>query len=97
MLAHVIPLTALINPGNVDRTLALDEADHLRHRIFWRYRNHHVHMIRHQVPFLDHTFLLPRQPAKNIAQFLPDLPEDRLLPVLRDEYDVILTLPSRVT
>ena len=42
-----------------------------------------------QMHFLDHGLLLTRQPAKYIAQFVPDLPEYRLLAVLRDKHDVI--------
>jgi hypothetical protein len=78
MLSHIIPLPTCINPGNVDCAFACDETDVLRHRILRRYRNYHVQVIRHQVTFLDHAFLLSRQPAKYIAQFLSDLTEDRL-------------------
>ena len=59
--------------------------------------NASISLIRHHMPLLDHAFLLPRQPAKYIAHLFPDLPKDRLLPILRDEHDVILTLPSSVT
>jgi hypothetical protein len=55
-----------------------------------------VHVIRHQMPFLDHALSLLRQPSEHFAQLLPDRSKYRLLPILRDENNVILTLPTTV-
>ena len=52
----------------MDRTLALDKSDHLRDRIFWWNRNHHVNVIQHEMAFLDSAFLLQRQLAEDIAE-----------------------------
>jgi hypothetical protein len=49
------------------------------------------------IPIAAALALVPASSAKYAAQFFPDLPEDRLLQILWDEHDVILTLPSRVT
>ena len=38
VLPHEIAFALSINPGHVDRALALDETHHLRHRVFRRDR-----------------------------------------------------------
>jgi hypothetical protein len=45
--------------------LSFDEADHLRDRMFRRDRDHHVHVIRQQMPLLDPAFLLRSQLAEH--------------------------------
>jgi hypothetical protein len=50
----------------MDRTLPLDEANYLRHRIFWRNRNQHVRVIREKMTLLDPTLFLLRQPAEHL-------------------------------
>jgi hypothetical protein len=52
-----------------NRTLALDEADHLRNRVFRRDRDHHVDMIWHEVALLDPAFLLQSQLAEHIPRY----------------------------
>jgi hypothetical protein len=42
----------------MDRTLALDKSDHLRDRVFWWNRDHHVNVIQHEMAFFDSAFLL---------------------------------------
>ena len=56
-----------------------------------------MNMVGHQVPFLDFALLLLRQVAKHPAELPAQLPVDRFLPILRDEHDVVLTLPLRMT
>ena len=75
------------------RTLSLQITDHLRDRIFRRNRDHHMHVIGHQMPFLDLTFLLSRQPPEHLDKLLADDPEKVLPAIFRNEYNVILTLP----
>jgi hypothetical protein len=60
-------------------------------------RSRVAHVIRQQMAFFHHAFLLPRQAAKQLAQFISKLSEYCFLPVLRNEYNLILTLPTRVT
>lgn len=57
----------------------------------------HVDMVWHQMAFHDPTLPLPRQLMQHLTQMLPDRPEDRLLAPLRNEYNVVLTVPLRVS
>src|SRR5437867_5126811 len=47
-------------PGNMDRRFPLDKAHHLRHRVLRGNGEEHVHVIGHQVPLFNTTFLLRR-------------------------------------
>jgi len=55
-----------------------------------------VNVVRHEVSFLDPTLSLFGKLPQNLTQVSPYLAEDLLFPILRDEYDVILTVPPRV-
>ena len=94
VLSDEIAPALSINPGHVDRTLALDEADHLRHRIFRWDRKQHVHVIGHQMPLLNFRVLLKRELAEHFAQMPSQLLIQRLSPTFRDE-DRLLTLELR--
>ena len=96
VLSDEIAPALSINPGHVDRTLALDEADHLRHRIFRWDRKQHVHVIGHQMPFLNFRVLLKRELAEHFAQMPSQLLIQRLSPTFRDEDNMIFAVPSRV-
>src|SRR5690242_16173038 len=93
MLTGEIPLPLPVDPGHVDGALALDVADHLRHRIFRRYRDHHVHVVRHQVAFLDPALLLRRQTAQDLAEMRSKLAEQGFAATFRDEHDMVFALP----
>src|SRR5258705_7433611 len=80
----------------MDRTLALDKSDHLRDRIFWWNRNHHVNVIQHKMAFFDSAFLLQRQLAEDIAKMRSQLPVQGLSPALGNEHNVIFALPLAV-
>jgi hypothetical protein len=54
-----------------------------------------VHVIRHQVSFLDLAFLAPGKLVECTTQVPPDLPKQHLLAVLWREHDG-LALPCRV-
>ena len=77
----------------MDRTLALDEPDHLRHRVFRWDRDHHVHVIGHQMAFFDPAFLLLRQLAEHLPQMPPQLRIQRLPAALGNEDDMVFALP----
>src|SRR5260370_7958413 len=77
----------------MNRTLALDKSDHLRDRVFWWNRNHHVNVIQHEMAFFDSAFLLQRQLAEDIADMRSQLPVQGLSPALRNEHNVIFALP----
>ena len=55
-----------------------------------------MHVIRHQVAFLDPTLLAARQIVKHLTQLLLDLPKQHLLAVLWRKHDMVLTVPCRV-
>jgi hypothetical protein len=57
----------------------------------------HMNVIRHQVPFDNLTTLLLRQLMKYLAQMLAQLTKHHFSPSLRDEYNVVFAIPSRVT
>jgi hypothetical protein len=61
VLPNIVLLPTSVHPRHMDRTLSVDKANHFRHRIFWRNRYHHMHMIWHQMSLLYQTLFLPRQ------------------------------------
>ena len=87
MLPHKVTLALAIHPRQMNRALTLDIPDHLRHRILRRDRNHHVHVIRHQVPFFDSTLLLFRELSKHLTKMFPQLLIQRLAPTLGNEVE----------
>src|SRR5262245_16478648 len=66
--------------------LTLDEADHLRHRVFRRDQDQHVHVIRLQMPLLYPAFLLRGQLVEHFPKVLSDMPKKRLHPTLCNEH-----------
>lgn len=64
-----------------NRALAPDKPHHLGYGILGLDRDHHVHMIAHQLPFFDPTLLLGSQLAKHFSQAPAQLPVQRLAPV----------------
>src|SRR5262249_17184817 len=97
VLADEIALPLAECPGDVDGALSLDVPDHVRDRILRRNRQQHVNVIDHQVPFLDTTLLLLRKRPEDRAEFPLDRAVDRAATTLRDEHDVILAIPLRMT
>ena len=96
VLPHEVPGPARKLPSDVDRTLPLDIPDHLRNRVLRRNRHQHVDVIRQQMPFLHPTLPLLGQTPKHVPQVVPQAAIQGLAALLRDENDVILTLPFRV-
>jgi len=66
--ARGIPPLLTVHPGHRNRALALDIADHLRHRELGRYRDHHVRVTAPQVPLLDPALLLLGRPVKYLSK-----------------------------
>jgi hypothetical protein len=91
-----IPAALTIDTRKMDRTLALDVADHLRYGILGRDRYEHVDMIRHQVPLLYPTLLVRGQLPKHFTQMLTQLSVQRLAPALWNEDHVVFALPLTV-
>jgi hypothetical protein len=83
--------------SNVDGALSLDETNHLRHRIFPRDRDQHVHVIRLQMALLDPAFLLRSQLVKDFPKVLSYMPKQHLPAALWNEDDVVFALPLGVT
>jgi len=57
-VANVVLFPLAVNPCQVDRALALDEANHMRHRMFRRNRDHHGDVIRAEMPLVDRYMVL---------------------------------------
>jgi hypothetical protein len=55
-----------------------------------------VHVVGHQVAFLDLALLLLRQPPEDLSQVPQERPIQGLPALLRDEDHVVLTLPFAV-
>jgi hypothetical protein len=51
-------LSFAVSSRKMDRALAFDVANHLTDRIFRRYRQQHVNVVGHQMPFFDAAFPL---------------------------------------
>src|SRR5258707_3131086 len=51
-LPDEVALPLPVHPRQMNRALPLDVTDDLRDRVLGRDRNHHVHVIGHQMPFL---------------------------------------------
>ena len=96
MLANVILFSFPVCPRQVHRTLALDVPNHLRHCVFGRYRDQYVHIVRHQMPFLDLAFTLLRQIAEDLTQMLAKGLVEHLPAALRDKHNLILAIPFRM-
>ena len=96
VLPHKIPFPFRISPRDMDRTLSFDVSDHLGDRILRGNRYHHMHVIWHQMTFLDSALLLPAQTSQNFSQLTADLAKYRFLTVFRYGNYVVLTLPTAV-
>jgi hypothetical protein len=89
VLADEISPLFPVHPGQVYGALSLNVPDHLRHRVFRRDRNHHVHVIRQQVPLFDPAFFLRSKLAEYLTEMLSQLHIQRLSSTLGNEYDVV--------
>ena len=96
MLPDEVSLPLRIDPRQMNGALALDVPHHLRYRVLRRYRNHHMNVVRHQVPFFYSTFFLFRQLSENLAKVLAQFSVQRPSPAFRYEHDVVFALPRRV-
>ena len=80
-------------PGDMNRALSFDVAYHARHRDLRRHIQKHVHMVRHDMPFLYPTLFVPGQIVECSPQSSAYVPVERSAPIFRDEYDVVFALP----
>ena len=55
-----------------------------------------MEVVGHQVTLLDFTLLLPSQASKHFPEVLSDHSVEHLPAILRDEDDVMFTIPFRV-
>ena len=55
----------------------------LGHRVLRRYRDHHMHMICHQMPFFDLVLLVLCQTTKHLSKMRPQLAVQHLPSILR--------------
>ncbi|SBT04507.1 hypothetical protein PROAA_130025 [Candidatus Propionivibrio aalborgensis] len=96
MLPDKVAFAFPIHPRQMNCALALDEANHLRHRVLRRYRNHHVHVVRHQMPFHYLALFLSSKLAEYFSEMLAQLSVQCPAPTLWNEYHVIFAVPRRV-
>ena len=62
----------------------------------WLVNELHMHLIGHQMPFLNFRFLLKGELAEHFAQMLAQLLIQRLASTFRNEDNMIFALPCRV-
>jgi len=96
VLPDEIALLLQILPRDLDRALAFDVADHLRHRVLRRDRDQHVHVVGHQMPLLDGTPLVLRKRSQELTDMSTQRSVENLAPIFWNEHDVVLALPLRV-
>ena len=89
-------LSLAINSREVDCALAFDVPDHLTDRIFRRYRQQHVNVVRHQMPFFDAAFPLFGQLPEYRTEMSLQVPIQRPPAVFWNENDVIFAVPLGV-
>jgi hypothetical protein len=71
VLSYEVPLTLSVDPRQVNRTFSFDITDHLRHRVFRRYRYHHVNVVRHQMAFFYPALLPSGQVPEDFSKMPP--------------------------
>ena len=74
VLSHEVALALPVHPRQMKRALAIDEPDHLRDRVLRRDRDHHVHMIGHQMSFLDSALFLRGPLLEHLSEVSTQLP-----------------------
>ncbi len=67
-----------------------------RNAVFGRYREQHMHMVRHQMPLYDLDAFVATQLPQYLAQRLSIFVVDELSPIFRGEHDVVLAHPLRM-
>src|SRR5882672_300855 len=68
VLPNEIALPLAVYPCQMNRALPFHKSDHLRYSVLRWDREHHVHMIQHQMPFLDPAFLALGQSTEYFSQ-----------------------------
>ncbi len=96
VLTNEILLALSVDSRKVNRTLALDESHHFRYCILGWNRDHHVHVVRHQMTFLNPALLLFGEAPEYLAQVLAKAAVKRLAATLRYENHVLFALPLAV-
>lgn len=78
-----VALRLAVHPSQMDRPLAPEVANHLRHRVLGRDRDQPRHMIGQEMPFEDTALLWPRQVREHLAEVSPPRLVQRLASALR--------------
>src|SRR5947207_12490742 len=101
MLPHKSPPSLSVDPARSIALFPLDIADniadHLRHGVFWRGRNHHVHVIAHEMPLLDPAFLFVRPTGEIPPRDAFSIVRTTSYVGFRDEYHMVFALPLRTS
>jgi len=85
-------LSFAVNSRKMDRALAFDVPNHLTDRIFRRYRQQHVNVVGHQMPFFDAAFSLLGQLPEYRTEMPLQFAVQHLPAVFWNENDVIFAL-----
>jgi hypothetical protein len=93
IVAGEVFLLAEEAPCDVDGTFALDETNHLRHAIFGRDTDHHVHLVYHKLALQYPALPLHGELSEDLAQMLSELLIESLPAVLRNPYYMVLAVP----
>lgn len=83
--------------GRPNRTLALDVPNHMRNRMLRWNPEHHMYVVWAQMPLQDLTLPLPGQLVKHLPEVATYLAVEHFPTALRDEHNVVLALPFRMT
>jgi hypothetical protein len=92
-----VPIPTHESAGRPNRTLAFDVSDHVRNSMLWWNSDHHMHVVRAQMTFQDLTLPLFGQFVKHLPEVATNLSVEHFSTALRDEHNVLLALPSRMT
>jgi hypothetical protein len=93
VLTYAVSLPFPVHPGQVDRTLSLDEPHDLRHRVLRWDRYHHVHVIRHEMSLFDPAVLLCCQTPEYLSKMRSQLDIQRLPATFGNEDHVVFAVP----
>src|SRR5258707_4789692 len=96
VLTNEVPLLPHEGSSDMNRALPFDVPNGLRHRVLRRNRDQHVHVVSHQVPFLNSAFPLLRKRSK----YRPEVPSkfslEHLSSALLVKDNMVLAIPPRV-
>ena len=83
--------------GRPNRALALDVPDHMRNRMLRWNSDHHMHVVQAQMTLQNLALPLFGKFVKHLSEVATNLAVEHFSTALRDEHNVVLALPFRMT